>query len=169
MKRSAAFLFAILIFFCTLPACGKQESPKTCREILSAVTQAEIGIPAGKFYSLSADEGDPEFLSESLISSLFGGGSYPEVAADWLDCALFLSLGSHPCEFAVILCNNHDTAEDTARLLGSRLSAIKITKTSPQYQKMIETAKVAVIGNYALLIISSDSENAMKTAKKIMK
>lgn len=166
MKRSAALFFAILIFFCTLPACGNQDPQKNCREILSAVTKAEIGIPAGKFYSLSADKGDDEFLSESLISSLFGGGSYPEIANDWLDCALYLSLGSHPCEFAVILCNSRDTAEDTARLLGSRLSAIKITKTEPQYQKMIDAAKVAVIGNYALLIISSDSENALKTFNK---
>lgn len=166
MKRSAALFFTVLIFFCLLTSCTEQKSPPSCREILSAMTDAEIGLPAGKFYSLSADEGDPEFLSESLISSLFGGGSYPEVAGDWLDCALYLSLGSHPCEFAVILCQSRDAAEDTAKLFNTRLSAIKITKTAPEYEKMIEEAKVTVKGNYTLFIISSDSENALKTFLK---
>ena len=130
------------------------------------MTGAEIGLPAGKYYSLSAPEGDGEYLSDSLISSLFGNGSYPTVADDWLDGGLYLSLGKHPCEFAVIFCRNRDTAEDTARILSSRLSAIRITKTDPQYSKMLENASVTVIGNYAILIISTDTKTALSVAKK---
>lgn len=166
MKRSAALFFAILLFFCMLISCAEQESPPSCREILSSVAEAEIGLPSGKFYSMTAEKGDDEYLSESLISSLFGGGSYPTVAKDWLDCALFLSIGNHPCELAIILCQNHDAALDTARLLNDRLSAIKITKNAPEYAKMIDSAKVTVKGNYAILLISSDSENAMKIFMK---
>ena len=166
MKRSAALFFAILIFFCPLTSCAEQKAPPTCREMLSAMTDAEIGLPSGKYYSSAAPEGDSEYLSDSLVSALLGGGSYPTVAADWLDCSLFLSLGNHPCELAIILCQNHDAALDTARLLSTRLSSIKLTKTSPEYAEMLDTAKVAVKGNYALLIISSDSENALKVFMK---
>ena len=166
MKRSAALFFAILILFCLLTSCAEQESPPTCREILSAVTEVEVGLPSGKFYSMTAEEGDDEFLSKSMISSIFGGGSFPTIAEDWLDCALFLSFGNHPCELAIILCQNHDAALDTSRLLSDRLSAIKITKNAPEYAEMIDSAKVVVKGNYALLLISSDSENALEAFVK---
>ena len=166
MKRSAVLFFAFLILVSALASCKSQEPQKSCREILGILTDCEIGLPAGKFYSLSATESDGEYLSDSLISSLLGGGSYPEIANDWLDCAFYLSLGGHPCEFDIILCKSHDAAEDTARLLNARLSAIKITKTAHEYAKMIENAKVTVTGNYAILIISTDSGNALKVFLK---
>ncbi len=166
MKRSAVLFFAILILISILPSCKSEEPDKSCREILAAVADGETGLPSGKFYSLSAPEGDEEYLSDSLVSALFGGGSYPTVGADWLDCALFLSIGNHPCELAIILCQNYDAALDTARLMNDRLSAIRITKTAPEYAAMLDSAKVAVKGNYTLLLISSDSENALKIFMK---
>ena len=147
MKRSAALFFAILLFFCLLTSCAEQNSPPTCRELLKSVTEAEIGLPAGNIYSMTAPEGDKEYLTHSLVSALLGGGSYPEIAKDWLDLALYLSLGDHPCEFIIILCRDHDAALDTARLMNDRVSVIKITKTAPEYAEMIDSAKVAVKGN----------------------
>ena len=168
-RRTAAFLSVIIILVLILPSCGTQSDNTPCREIVSAMTAAEIGLPAGKYYSLAAPEGDAEYLSASLVSSLFGNGSYLAVAEDWLDCALYLSLGNHPCEFAVILCRSRDAAEDTARLLCSRLSAIRITKTDPQYAEILENASVSIRGNYAILIISTDTKNALSAAKKAIR
>ncbi len=170
MKRPAALFFVIIFLVSSLFSCSTVGAVHTpCRQVIDAMTSAEIGLPAGKYYSLAAIEGDGEYLSDSLISSLFGNGSYPTIADDWLDGALYLSLGNHPCEFAVFLCRNRDTAEDTARLLSSRLSAIRITKTDPQYSKILENASVTVIGNYAILIISTDTKTALSTAKKAIK
>ncbi len=170
MKRPAALFFVIIFLVSSLFSCSTVGAVHTpCREVIDAMTAAEIGLPAGKYYSLAAPEGDAEYLSDSLISSLFGNGSYPAVAADWLDCALYLSLGNHPCEFAVILCRSRDAAEDTARLLCSRLSAIRITKTDPQYAEILENANVSIRGNYALLIISTDTKNALSAAKKAIR
>ena len=166
MKKTAVIFLSVLILLCSLSSCGETGVRPSCREILSAVTAAEIGLPAGKYYSLNAPKGDEEYLSNALIASIFGGGAYPEVAEDWVDVALYLSFGKSPCEFAVILCQNRDAAHDTAKLLCSRLSAIKIAKNSPEYETMIANANVAVSGNYALLIISSDPEIAMKIMRK---
>ena len=135
-------------------------------EIRGATPLVISRLPAGKYYSSKAQKGEPEYLSSTLIASLFGGGSYPKVAEDWIEVALYLSVGNHPCEFAVILCQNRDAAHDTAKLFCSRLSAIKITKNSAEYENMITNAKVAVSGNFALLIISSDPENALKIIQK---
>ena len=140
-----------------------------CREVIAAMTEKEVGLPVGSYYSASANEGDTEYLSASLLASLFGNGSLPPVAEDWIDCALFLSLKESPCEFAVILCSSRDAAEDTAALFHSRLAAIRITKTATQYVQMIENASVTITGNYAILIISTDPENALRAAKKAIR
>ena len=165
MKILAAFLILLLPF--SFVACGKAEKPD-CRDILSAMTDAEVGLPSGRIYSMSAMRGDEEYLSEHLINSLYGDGSTPVMADGWIDRALFLSTSAHPCEFAVILCDSEDTATDTARLLCRRLDAIRTAKGAGEYVKLTENATVTVIGNYALLIISSDTENAIKSASKII-
>lgn len=170
MKRPAALFIVILFLFSSLFSCSATQNIHTpCRDVVAAMTEAEIGLPTGRYYSLSAPEGDDEYLSAPLIASLLGNGSLPTVAADWLDCAFFLSLKDSPCEFAVILCSSRDAAEDTAALFHSRLAAIKITKTAPEYSQMIENSSVTITGNYAILIISTDPSSALKAAKKAIR
>ena len=165
MKRLTALFFTILILIPALTSCSPNRE-QTCRQILGEMVDGEIGLPAGRFYSKSAQKGDEEYLSDSLIASIFGGGSYPTVADGWIDASLFMSLGTHPCEFAVILCRDRDVTHDTADLLHSRLAAIKLVKNDQQYESMLQNATVTLVGNYALLIISSDSKNALKLAMK---
>lgn len=169
MKRTAALFLTFFILLLTLCSCRTTSSDASCQEVLRAMTNAEISLPAGKYYGLSAPEGDEKYLSDDLISSLFGGGSYPKIAEDWIDCALYLSYGKSPCEFAVILCQSRDVAHDTAALLQARLSAIRLTKSSPEYAQMLENASITLIGNYALLIISSDTETALREAKRAIR
>ena len=90
----------------------------------------------------------------------------PELRESWQDMAFYLSLNDSPCEFAVIYCRDNDTAIDTAKLLNARIDAVRTDKKDEKYSKMLDSATVAIVGNYALLIISSDTETALKTAKK---
>ena len=140
----------------------------SCSEILDELKDTEVGLPAGKTYDIKAGEGENEFLPERLLSSLYGEGATPPMREGWLDIALFLPISSHPCEFAVILCNSDDTATDTARLLCRRLDSIRTLKQNGEYSALLEGARVTVIRNYALLIISSDAENAVKTVTRIV-
>ena len=166
MKRIILILTLLLLF--SLPSCAAREMP-TCHDILGEIMQSEIGLPAGKVYSMHSPDGDDEQLPDKLIARIFGEGTTPAVASGWLDLALFLSTSAHPCEFAVILCDSEDTATDTARLLCRRLDAIRTAKSESEYARLTENATVTVIGNYALLIISSDTPNAMRTAAKIIR
>lgn len=170
MKRPAALFLVFVFLLYSLFSCSaiKKVHP-LCREVLSAMASSEIGLPAGKYYSSSAPKGDTEYLSDTLIASLFGNGSLPEVTKDWIDCALFLSLNQSPCEFAVILCSSRDAAEDTAMIFHSRLAAIKITKIASEYAEMIANASITITENYAIFIISTDPEAALKSAKKVIK
>ena len=165
MKVLAAFFIVLSLF--SVSSCTRSENPD-CRDILSAIISSEIGLPSGKIYSARAESGEEEYLSDHLVNSLYGNGKEPVMADGWIDIAIFLPSSAHPCEFAVILCDSEDTATDTARLLCRRLDAIRTTKSEGEYARLTENATVTVIGNYALLIISSDTENAIKSASKII-
>lgn len=166
MKRPTAFFLSVLFLCLSLVSCADNKPQKSCLEILDAMTQAEIGLQSGKFYSISANKGEEEYVSESLLAALFGGGSAVTLREHWLDLALFLPFGEHPAEFAIILCRDRDTAIDTAKALNSRLAAIRVTKTAEQYKSIIDNAKVTVIGNYALLVISTDPDQAVRVFMK---
>lgn len=165
MKVLAAFFIVLSLF--SISSCTKSANPD-CRDILSAMISSEIGLPSGEIYSARAEIGEEEYLSDHLVNSLYGNGKEPVMADGWIDIAIFLPSSAHPCEFAVILCDSEDTSTDTARMLCRRLDAIRTAKGAGEYAKLTENATVTVIGNYALLIISSDTENAIKSASKII-
>lgn len=166
MKKTAALLLSLLLTLSLLCSCGQKEENSSCLSVLEAMTGAEIGLPAGKVYSLS--ENKENHLSESLISSLYGNGALPAIAKEWLDCALFVSTLAHPCEFAVVYCADRNTAEDTAKLFAARLNSLKSLKPDDNYGNMLDSARIAICGNFVLMIVSSDSENALKIAKKLI-
>jgi len=152
----------------SLSSCAKKEYA-TCREVLEAIMTAEIGLPAGKVYDLSAPKGDDEYLDERIINSLLGNGSTPSMRQGWIDLAMFLPSSPHPCELAVFLCDTPDTATDTARLLCRRLDVVKSAKKDSPHSEMLDSATVTIMGNYVIFAISSDSEKAIKTAREITK
>lgn len=165
MKNKLLFVI-ILIFICITASSCSARVYAPCREILGALVDAEVGLPAGKIYDMKAPAGDGEFLSDSLLGALYGNGGLPPVAESWLDCALFLSFSEHPCEFAVFLCDSRDAAVDTARILCSRLDSIKTLKGGGEYQALLDSARVCIMKNYVVLIISSDADAAQKTASR---
>lgn len=165
MRRIITLILALMLLLAAV-SCGKSTPPIPCREILLAMADAEPSLPAGRFYSLSAAEGESEYLSDSLLRALYGEHGAVE---GWLDCALYLSVSERPCELAVILCRDHDTASDTARLFGARLGAIRITVTDPDYGRIVTDAKVTVLGNYVLFLVSSDSEAVLQAAKDVIR
>jgi len=130
------------------------------------MTLAEVGLPAGRIYSLDSE--DDGYLSDSLIKGLYGNGSLPAIAQSWIDCAVFISTLGHPCELAVVYCTDRNAAEDTARLFGSRLNSLRALKSDEQYGNMLDLAQISIRGNFVLMIISSDPDNALKIAKKLI-
>ena len=166
ITRLLTLLLTVSIICTSLCSCGVKEYAP-CRDVLGALIDSEVGLPAGKAYDMRAPEGDGEYLPPSLLCSLYGGGGTPPVAAAWIDCALYLSLGAHPCEFAVFLCDSHDAAVDTARVLCSRLDSIKTLKGG-EYAPLLDSARVCIIKNYVILLISSDPDAAEKTAQKVI-
>lgn len=166
MKRYAAIFLCIPLML-SLFACGNEGAP-TCLEILETMTSCEVGLPAGETFFLQAEEGEEGYLSASLLSALYGNGALPEVSRDWVDAAIFLPAKQVACELAVILCSSRSAAEDTAELFCSRLSVLRSGKDDTQSRENLEGALAVQIGNYALMILSSDAPTALKRAQRLI-
>ena len=156
------FLIVVLLTS-SLPSCASRQQHASCRAVLEAMMTTELSLPAGKIYDMNVESGKDEYLSNALICALLPDDSMLDVIEDWLDCAVFLPSADHPCEFFAVLCQNRDAAKDTALLLGMRLASIRRTKE--EKDGMLDGAKVVIYGNYVLLIISTDSETALRSAK----
>ena len=167
MKKTVALFLALLLLISLLSSCSDARKAPSCLSVLDAMMSAEIGLPAGRIYSLSEDK-DDGYLSDSLIKSLYGNGSMPAIAKTWIDCAVFISTLGHPCELAVAYCPDRNAAEDTARLFSSRLKSVRALKSDENYSNMLDNAQIAICGNFVLMIISSDSDNALKIAKRLI-
>lgn len=148
-------------------SCMRVEKYVSCRYILETMMTAELSLPAGEVYDMQAANGDDEYLSRALLRALLPDNSMIDITEDWLDCAIFLPSSEHPCEFFAVLCQNRDAAKDTASILGTRLASIRLAKEDEG--GMLEGAKVVIYGNYVLLIVSSDSENALRSAKSVIR
>ena len=184
-----ALISFLLIASALLSSCAYSSEIIPCRDIISELTSLEIGLPAGKIYSATAGEGEEGYISDSLLTSLFGGDMNTLIDG-WLDYAFFLPSGNHPCEFIVILCDTPTTAKDTARLLSRRLNTLRTANkatansidnttatnttnkaTADNANKLtadtaayLENAAVMISRNYVLLIISSDTATLKKKA-----
>lgn len=168
---SAAISLCLALFTVLgLCSCGYSNEIVPCENIVKAITDSEIGLPAGKIYSASAGEGESGYIPDSLLNSLFGGGGKISLFDSWIDYSFFMPSSVHPCEIVVILCNSPENAKDTARLLCRRLNTIRNVKDDSQninatdLALYLDGAEVTISRNYVLLIISSDTAAAKKTA-----
>ena len=189
--RVASLILVFLVFF-SLTSCLYSTELVPCDEILDAMISGEIALPAGKVYSSKAREGEKGYISASLMRALYGGEGSQELISGWIEYSFFLPDSDHPCELAVILCDSPENAKDTARLLCRRLNTIKTIKGDkdsatpyssapqkktapnnasgspstvlPDYSAYLDGAEVTISRNYVLLIISSDTAAAKKTA-----
>lgn len=166
MKR-IALLVGIVIALSLFCSCAKKDQPSTL-EIITELTLREVGLPAGSIYSTISGEGDDGHMSPSLIATLYGDGSTPKVSEGWIECSAFIPLSNHPCEFSVIYCSSYDVAENTAALLSRRLLLLQKAKCGGEYDFELDSAKVIIFKNYAILIISSDSAAAEKLVKTML-
>lgn len=166
-NRFFIIILAALVIF--LSSCRKQETKfPICYEIVSAISKSESQLPAGKIYYKNARKGEDGYISQNMLSAVFGGGKELEIFALWDDIALFLPSSEHPCEFIVIHCASFADTTDTALLLSSRLSSLKDSK-GDKYPEYFSDSEVYIVKNYVIMIISSDFQNTLSIARGAIK
>ncbi|MBE6548383.1 MAG: hypothetical protein E7667_05870 [Ruminococcaceae bacterium] len=154
---------------CILCASSCAESTASAEDVLSAMVHTEPSLPSGKIYLSTAAEGEKQYTPQSLLASLYGGGSAPIEQSEWVEFAIFLSSAHHPCEFAVFLCQSAQSASDTAKMLCRRLDTLKASWADTQYSSYTENGCVSVSGNYCILTVCADKKAALKAALSVIK
>lgn len=157
------FLSASVLLLCS---CARTDA--TPAQVLSALIDAEISLPAGQVYLSSAPEDDAAYLSPDLMAALYGEGELPWQLSLVEDYGLFLSTAQHPCEFAVFRARARSDTDDVAAMCHVRLDALRIHYKNTSYAAYTQNARVVVSGNYVLLLISSDTEHALRAAKGVI-
>ena len=137
-------------------------------QVLDALLEAEIGLPAGQIYLSAASEDDASYLSPELMAALYGEGEPPWQLSLLENYGFYLSTAQHPCEFAVFRCYARSDTDEIAAMCLSRLDALRIHYKNTQYASYTQNARVVVIGKYVLLLISSDTAHALRAAKGVI-
>lgn len=164
-KRAILLLLIIILPLSAISCSNPPEMPRT-NLIISTLCDTEISLPAGKIYSSDLNPTDKNHLSDRLISAYLGEPDIEKYKKDWVSYSIFVPSGSHPCEFAAIYCSTPEALIDTSRLLTSRIDSVK-RQYGNEFQGYTDNAKVINIGNFAILIISSDTATALKAVRKV--
>lgn len=152
----------------TVLLCSCARADASSAQVLSALIDAEIGLPAGQIYLSAAPEDDASYLSPDLVAALYGGGELPWQLSLLEDYGLFLSTAQHPCEFAVFRVRARSDTDDVAAMCLTRLDTLRMHYKDTAYAAYLQNARVVVSGNYVLLLISSDTAHALRAAKGII-
>ena len=157
---------SLLLIICLLLLAGCARQEPLPEQVLSALTDAEVGLPAGQVYLSSAPEDSEQYLPSDLISALYGQGEPPWQLALIEDYGIWLSNAQHPCEFAVFRCYARSDTDLVAAMCHARLDALCVHYKNTEYAPYLQNAKVAVIGKYVLLLVSSDAQHALQIARQ---
>ncbi|MBQ8005265.1 MAG: hypothetical protein IJ303_03025 [Clostridia bacterium] len=164
-------LFSLLL----LTACSVNKLP-SAEEIVAEMLRSQSSLPIGKLYTKSSSPGAADYLSDSLLSALYGREELPDVFERAESIAIWTASGFDSCEFAVFLCKTKNDAEKIADLCLCRIdimnhfirSNTKKLSLDTQIINRIEKAKVDIAGRYVIMVLSDDTDSAIKAAKKIV-
>ncbi len=177
MRRLRVTILIFCIMLLSVSCAGEQAS---AAQVLDALVDSEIGLPAGQIYLSGAQEHDAAYLSPDLMAALYGQGEPPWQLSLIEDYGFYLSTAQHPCEFAVFRTYARSDTDEVAAMCLTRLDALRTyykdtpyatqyaTQHATQYAYYLENARVVVMGNYVLLLISSDTEHAIGAAKRVL-
>lgn len=168
-KALAVFLTVLVLF--ALPSCGDST---TAPEIIDALLENEIAPPACEKYYSDARIGSSSYLSPQLLSVAYG---IPDGFDGIISAAVCLSSAGRPCEFAVFQCKSRAYTEDVALFCRGRIDSLKrnasssakfIGMTREDYLRYINNSAVVISGRWVALIISSDTQSALKALHKLI-
>ncbi len=165
-------LLLLLLLVLELSSCMGGQA-KDAKKVLYEMIRAEEKLPAGKLYTIKSAPGAPDYLSKSLLTALYGDGSFPEVLNKAEDISLRLSSGIYCFELAVFLCTSHGDAREIAELCLRRIDTMEhfVNANSKKLAidsaciENIKNAKVTVVGRYAIMAVSPNAEECIKAVK----
>lgn len=167
-KRRFKAILLLSLLLCHLLSCSAH--PPTARAVLGAMCRSESALPAGEIYVRLAPQDGEAYLSDEMLSVIFGNGSLPPEAELIADAALYLSYTRH-CEMAALLCKSTDGTDAIATMCLRRLDSLKsywIGEESAENSMDFDQARVTVCGRWVIMTLCSDPEAALRAARRTL-
>ncbi len=155
-------LLIFIILPCLLLGCHSQGV--SAKDVLSAICEEEVSLPAGVLYWLSSEE-ERERPSDALLAAAFGEGSPPSSLFEVEDAAFFFSY-TQTCEFSVFLCKRASETDAVAKMCLRRLEQLKNAFGKENLPPALKSATVVTRGRWVLLCVSTDAENALRAFRR---
>ena len=164
MKRILLIFLCFAILICFF-GCS---SHRSVEEAVALMKEADRTLGKVGFYSLDAEKGSENYLSDEMLLSLYG---FDRSLSGLVGGAVCLSPFYYPFELAVFECASTLCAEDVALAFKNRLTTLRKSATvaapfcdmtAEEYRAYIDDARVLISGRYVALVISSDAAAVVK-------
>lgn len=165
MQKKTCLCFFLALLLLLSSGCGAV-SPEA-EALVCAMMEEERPLPAGRLYVLSAPQDASGHPNASLLSALFGNGTYPSALDAVEDGAFYLSFSS-PCEFAVFLCKSTNGTEEVAAMCLARLAYLKRYWEDRGQAITSDRGTVTVKGRWVILCLSSDTDAALRAFRRAL-
>lgn len=140
---------------------------------------ASKNLPVGRVYTTKSTPGSVDYLSSSLLGTLYGTSdanySPKSVFSRTESISIWVSSGFYATEFAVFHCPNDKDAAEIADLCLSRIDSMRsFINANSQKLSLDETkttldnAKVKIIGEYVIMAVCVEAEAAIEAAKEVI-
>ena len=164
--RNCTAILILCILLCFSASCAEaQASPRT---VLAAMCRAEVPLPAGQIYVRLAPQDGEAYLSDELLSVIFGNGSLPPEIELIADAALYLSF-TQQSEMAVFRCKSTDGTDAIAAMCLRRLDSLKSYWTDEETGDggiAPGSARVTVYGRWVILTLCKDPDAVLRAARR---
>ncbi len=170
MKQRRYPLLSILCFLLVLALVSCSPSSASPRSVLGAMRRAEVGLPAGQIYVRLAPQDGEAYLSDELLSVIFGNGSLPPEIELIADAALYLSY-TQQREMAVFRCKSTDGTDAIAAMCLRRLDSLKSYWTDEGKSDVgidFSSARVTICGKWVILTLCADPDAVLRAARRAL-
>ena len=174
-----ALVLAVSLLF---SSCGRNRIPPAASEVLTAMLEAaettSQSIPDGIIRLTAAPSDSPNHLAETFFAALYGEAARgmlgerategPTAGPPVQDGALYLSVSPYPWELGVFRCADGDTAREVAGLCRGRLDTLRRGFAGGDYEEAASGGRVAVEGNWVLLVLCEDPAPLLEAARRLI-
>lgn len=178
MRRLMKLLPWLMIAVVLLPACAPAPPPAASEALtvlLTALESTAQTTPDGLIRLTAAPADSPDHLTETFFSALYGEAARGLLGGDDTqgppvqDAALYLSVSPYPFELGVFRCADGDTARAVAALCRGRLDTLARGFAGSDREADALGGRVAVEGNWVLLVLCEDPASVLEAARRFLR
>lgn len=165
-KRLVAYWMITLCLLCAMSGCGEEAETG---EVVRAMCETQMGLPAGQMYDSGAVAGEAGYAEDEMLAAMYGSGELPPEFESVNHFSIRLCGFALPYEFAVFRCVSADDAYEVAQMCLRRAHHLRVSCRETEFEKVADGALVSVMGKYVLMAVGEDAASAMEAGRQAIR